>query len=85
MGSLLGRNRRAAQDPFYTAVPPLGYPGEVDITQTYTEYGYEYVPTRTMGNMYGGALNNIMPPCNYGGLYAQGKLRELWKEKFPFI
>ena len=85
MGSLLGRNRRVTQDPFYATVPLPANTGEIDIVQTYTEYGYDYVPTRTMGNLYGGGLNNIMPPCNYGGLYAQGKLRELCKEKFHFI
>jgi hypothetical protein len=75
MGSLLGRSRRTTQDPFYSQVPPLGYGtgGVTDIYQTFTEYGYEYVPTRTMGNMYGG-LNNPLP-INYCGLYAQGKFQ----------
>ena len=83
MGGRLGRNR-AATDPFYTPVPPpTAYQTVYDPSGglgAYDPYGgHEYVPTRTMGNLYGGTV--VPQPSRYGGLYAQGKVLARKKNK----
>ncbi|UJR26611.1 hypothetical protein I4U23_007930 [Adineta vaga] len=72
MGGRFGRNR-AATDPFYSPVPPpatYNPSGGLSAYGAYTENGFDYVPTQTIGNLYRGPT--VPRPTRYGGLYAQG-------------
>ena len=78
MGSLLGKNRTPAADPFYNPVPPpralppsvVGPAPEIPPYDPYEEYGYEYEPTSPIGG-YGVPIKRRANP--YGGRYAQGR------------
>jgi hypothetical protein len=74
MGGRFGRNRNAATDPFYNAVPPAP-PNDpnsgLDVYDPYEEYGYGNPLGSSIGNMYG--RPTLPRTTKYRGLYAQGR------------
>jgi hypothetical protein len=78
MGGRFGKQRTAANDPFYNAVPPQppfqagnDPSGGLGAYDPYKEYGYG--PTQSLENLYGGPIKTR--PNAYGGRYAQGEFQ----------